>query len=221
MFVVKTDSYGEKIWEKLYGEGPGDKVQYVIKSAGQFPSYVAVGQVNDPNTADSDICIIGINSNGDQHWYRTIQYGNSINEHGNYISSLTGGGYIVAGTRQINNWDDLLLMKVNNDGTQSSSWNFGGSYNEVGNYAQEVNGGYFISGFTESFGMGLYDAWIIKIDGNGNEIYDHTFGGNLDDKMLGGTNSLAGDPVIVGYTKSFGNGGEDMLFIKIDQGYQP
>ena len=220
LFLVKTDSYGEKIWEKLYGEGPGDKVQYVIKSAGQFPSYVAVGQVNDPNTADSDICIIGINSNGDQHWYRTIQYGNSINEHGNYISSLTGGGYIVAGTRQINNWDDLLLMKVNNDGTQSSSWNFGGSYNEVGNYAQELNGGYFISGFTESFGMGLYDAWIIKIDDNGNKIYDHTFGGNLDDKMLGGTNSLAGDPVIVGYTKSFGNGGEDMLFIKIDQGYQ-
>ena len=220
LFIVKTDSYGEKIWEKLYGEGPGDKVQYVIKSAGQFPSYVAVGQVNDPNTADSDICIIGINSNGDQHWYRTIQYGNSINEHGNYISSLTGGGYIVAGTKQINNWDDLLLMKVNNDGTQSSSWNFGGSYNEVGNYAQELNGGYFISGFTESFGMGLYDAWIIKIDDNGNKIYDHTFGGNLDDKMLGGTNSLAGDPVIVGYTKSFGNGGEDMLFIKIDQGYQ-
>ena len=66
-------------------------------------------------------------------------------------------------------------MKVNNDGTQSSSWNFGGSYNEVGNYAQEVSGGYFISGFTESFGRGLYDAWIIKIDDNGNKIYDHTF----------------------------------------------
>ena len=62
---------------------------------------------------------------------------------------------------------------------------------------------------------------FLKIDGNGNKIYDHTFGGNLDDKMLGGTTSLAGDPVIVGYAKSFGNGGEDMLFIKIDQGYQP
>ena len=221
LFVVKIDSYGEKIWEKLYGEGPGDKVQYVIKSTGQFPNYVGVGQTNDPNTADSDICIIGINSNGDQHWYRTIQYGNSINEHGNYILSLTSGGYLVAGTRQINDWDDLLLMKVNNDGTQSSSWSFGGSYNEVGNYAQEINDGYFISGFTESFGRGLYDSWIIKIDGNGTEIYNHTFGGNLDDKALGGTKSLGGDPVLVGLTKSFGNGGEDLFFIKIDKDYQP
>ena len=221
LFMIKTDSYGEKIWEKLYGEGPGDKVQYVINSTGQFPSYVGVGKINDPNTADSDICIIGLNSNGDQHWYRTIQYGNSVNEQGNYILSIIGGGYLVAGTRQVSDWDDLLLMKLNNDGTQSSSWNFGGGYNEGGTYAQEVGGGYFISGFTESFGQGLYDSWIIKVDGNGNEIYDHTFGGTLDDKMLGGTSSLDGDPVIVGFTESFGSGAEDMFFIKFDQGYQP
>ena len=221
LFMIKTDSYGEKIWEKLYGEGPGDKVQYVINSTGQFPSYVGVGKINDPNTADSDICIIGLNSNGDQHWYRTIQYGNSVNEQGNYILSIIGGGYLVAGTRQVSDWDDLLLMKLNNDGTQSSSWNFGGGYNEGGTYAQEVGGGYFISGFTESFGQGLYDSWIIKVDDNGNEIYDHTFGGTLDDKMLGGTSSLDGDPVIVGFTESFGSGAEDMFFIKFDQGYQP
>ena len=221
LFMIKTDSYGEKIWEKLYGEGPGDKVQYVINSTGQFPSYVGVGKINDPNTADSDICIIGLNSNGDQHWYRTIQYGNSVNEQGNYILSIIGGGYLVAGTRQVSDWDDLLLMKLNNDGTQSSSWNFGGGYNEGGTYAQEVSGGYFISGFTESFGQGLYDSWIIKVDDNGNEIYDHTFGGTLDDKMLGGTSSLDGDPVIVGFTESFGSGAEDMFFIKFDQGYQP
>ena len=117
--------------------------------------------------------------------------------------------------------EPLLLMKLNNDGTQSSSWNFGGGYNEGGTYAQEVSGGYFISGFTESFGQGLYDSWIIKVDDNGNEIYDHTFGGTLDDKMLGGTSSLDGDPVIVGFTESFGSGAEDMFFIKFDQGYQP
>ena len=93
--------------------------------------------------------------------------------------------------------------------------------NEGGTYAQEVSGGYFISGFTESFGQGLYDSWIIKVDDNGNEIYDHTFGGTLDDKMLGGTSSLDGDPVIVGFTESFGSGAEDMFFIKFDQGYQP
>ena len=220
-FVVKIDAFGDKIWENLYGEGPNDNGQYVIESPGQTPNYIALGQSNNLNTSDSDICIIGINSNGLEQWVRNIQYGNSVNEHGNYISRLSGGGYIVAGTKQINHWYDLLMMKVNNDGTQSSSWSFGGSYNEVGNFAQEVSGGYIVSGSTESYGQGLYDAWVVKTNDDGEEIYNHTFGGSLDDEALGGVKSINGDPVIVGYTKSFGNGGEDILLIVLDQDYQP
>jgi len=113
------------------------------------------------------------------------------------------------------------MMKVNNDGTQSSSWTFGGSYNEVGNFAQEVSDGYIVSGSTESYGQGLYDVWVVKTNNDGEEIYNHTFGGNLDDKALGGVKSINGDPVLVGYTKSFGNGGEDILLIVIDGDYQP
>ena len=220
-FVVKIDSIGDKVWENLYGEGPGDYGQYVIESSVQMPSYIALGQSNNPSTADSDICIIGINSNGDEQWFRNIQYGNSINEQGNYIFRLSGGGYIVAGTKQINDWDDLLMMKVNNDGTQSSSWSFGGSYNDVGNFAQELSDGYIVSGFTESYGQGLYDVWVVKTSDDGEEIYNHTFGGSSDDKALGGVKSISGDPVIIGYTKSFGNGGEDILFIVLDRNYQP
>ncbi|MDA9935589.1 Ig-like domain-containing protein, partial [Candidatus Marinimicrobia bacterium] len=220
-FVVKIDAFGGKIWENLYGEGPNDNGQYVIESPGQTPKYIALGQINNLNTSDSDICIIGINSNGIEQWVRSIQYGNSVNEQGYYIFKLSGGGYIVTGTKQINHWDDLLMMKVNNDGTQSSSWTFGGSYNEVGNFAQELSDGYIVSGSTESYGQGLYDAWVVKTNDDGEEIYNHTFGGNLDDKALGGVKSINGDPVLVGYTKSFGNGGEDILLIVLDRDYQP
>lgn len=220
-FVVKIDAFGGKIWENLYGEGPNDNGQYVIESPGQTPKYIALGQSNNLNTSDSDICIIGINSNGIEQWVRSIQYGNSVNEQGYYIFKLSGGGYIVTGTKQINHWDDLLMMKVNNDGTQSSSWTFGGSYNEVGNFAQELSDGYIVSGSTESYGQGLYDVWVVKTNNDGEEIYNHTFGGNLDDKALGGVKSINGDPVLVGYTKSFGNGGEDILLIVLDRDYQP
>ena len=220
-YAVKVNSEGEKIWEKFYGEGPNDKAQYIINTTIQLPKYIIVGQSNDPNTSDSDISIFGINSDGSEHWNRTIQYGNSVNELGKYIFPLSGGGFLVAGAKHINNWDDLFLMKVNNDGTQSGSWYYGGSYNEVGNYAQEVSGGYLVSGYTESFGQGLYDVWIVKTDLDGNEIFNHTFGGSLDDKAMSGTSSTDGDPVVIGYTKSFGNGGEDIFFIKVDQSYQP
>jgi len=94
-FVVKIDAFGGKIWENLYGEGPNDNGQYVIESPGQTPKYIALGQSNNLNTSDSDICIIGINSNGIEQWVRSIQYGNSVNEQGYYIFKLSGGGYIV------------------------------------------------------------------------------------------------------------------------------
>ena len=220
-YAIKVNSTGEKIWEKFYGEGPNDNAQHIIESTVQLPKYIIVGQGNDPNTWDSDISIFGINSDGSEQWNRTIQYGNGYNELGKYMSHLSGGGFLLAGAKQINNWYDLFLMKLNNDGTQSGSWYFGGSYDEAGNYAQEVSGGYLISGYTESFGRGLFDVWIIKTDFDGREIYNHTFGGTLDDKAMSGTNSLDGDPVIIGYTKSFGNGGEDIFFIKIDKSYQP
>ena len=220
-YIVKVNSVGEKIWEKFYGEGPNDNAQYVIESTVQLPKYIIIGQSNDPNTWDSDISIFGINSDGSEFWNRTIQYANSFNEVGKYIFPLSGGGFLVAGAKQINNWYDLLLMKVNNDGTQSGSWYFGGSYDEIGNYAQEISGGYLVSGNTESFGQGLYDVWVVKTDLNGNEIFNHTFGGINDDKAMSGTSSIDGDPIIIGYTKSFGNGGEDIFFIKIDQSYQP
>jgi hypothetical protein len=43
----------------------------------------------------------------------------------------------------------------------------------------------------------------------------------MDDKALGGTKGSNGELIIIGYTGSFGNGGEDMLLIKLDPDYQP
>ena len=86
---------------------------------------------------------------------------------------------------------------------------------------QEIQGGFIVSGSTESYGRGLYDIWVVNVDDSGNEIYTQTVGGSMDDKALGGGKGDNGEPLIIGYTGSFGNGGEDILVIKIDPNYQP
>ena len=43
----------------------------------------------------------------------------------------------------------------------------------------------------------------------------------MDDKARKGAKSDNGALLIVGYTESFGNGGDDVLFISIDPSYQP
>ena len=99
---------------------------------------------------------------------------------------------------------------------------FGGSYDETGHYVHEkTEGGFMIVGSTESFGRGLFDIWVISTDYTGNEIYSQTFGSSMDDKALKGAKSENGALLVVGYTESFGNGGDDVLFISIDPSYQP
>ena len=220
IFVVKTNSLGEKIWENLYGTGPGDRGQYIIER--QDLGFLIVGKEN-PNNADDNLCLININTDGSEVWHSLYGGGNS--DGGNHVSEVSGGGFIIAGSSRSygnGNWDDMWLVKTSTGGSMEWQKTFGGNYTEIGNYVHEkVGGGYIITGSTESMGQGLYDIWVVSTDYTGNEIYSQTFGGNMDDKALRGSKSDNGELLIIGYTSSFGNGGDDVLLIKIDPNYQP
>jgi hypothetical protein len=44
-----------------------------------------------------------------------------------------------------------------------------------------ADGGFVVAGGTESFGAGATDAWVFKLDGNGNVVWQWTFGGTGTD----------------------------------------
>ena len=220
IFTVKTNSSGEKLWEKLYGAGPGDRAQCIIERADL--GMLMLGKEITDSSADN-VCLININADGEEIWHS--RYGGAGADVGNYINDVSGGGYIITGSTKSfgnGNWDDAWLIKTSTSGSMEWQKYFGGSYSETGHYVHEKDGGGFIvSGYTESYGQGLYDIWIISTDYTGNEIFSQTIGGSLDDKALGGTKASDGELVIIGFTDSFGNGGEDILLIKMDPNYQP
>jgi len=81
---------------------------------------------------------------------------------------------------------------------------------------QTSDGGYVIAGYTESFGAGETDVYVVKLDAHGNLQWTKTIGGENEDVGTSLIQTSDGGYAIAGYTKSFGAGKADVYVVKLD-----
>lgn len=79
----------------------------------------------------------------------------------------------------------LILLAGGAGAIPVEQWSktFGGTKDDKASFVrQTLDGGYILAGFTESYGAGYEDAWLIKTDANGNQQWSKTFGGKVLDR---------------------------------------
>jgi len=80
---------------------------------------------------------------------------------------------------------------------------------------QTTDGGYAIAGATRSFGAGLDDFLILKLDRYGDIEWTRSIGGPQRDLAYSLFQTSDGGYIVVGITYSFGTGDEDIMVIKL------
>ncbi len=152
-----------------------------------------------------------------------MQWNKSYGDTGNDLASMViqtlDDGYAIAGFT--NSFgiatDHGWLIKTDSNG--NSIWNktYGGTGYDLFFALVQVNdGGYAMAGSTTSYGAGATDVWIVRVDQDGNMLWNHTYGGAGNDAAYSLTKTTDGGFAITGSTNSFGAGGTDSLLIKVD-----
>lgn len=94
---------------------------------------------------------------------------------------------------------------------------YGGTKNDRAESIQATaDGGYIVVGSTESFGAGLFDVWLIKLDSKGDKVWEKTFGGVHNEKGFDVKQTRDGGYILVGFTETASNGGADVYVVKTD-----
>jgi hypothetical protein len=211
-YVAKIDAEGKLSWNVTLGGGKVDKLFSAVETQDGF---VLVGLTHSFGN-DSEVWVVKVDSDGSEVWNKT--YGGTMEDAGRAITSTEGNHYVVAGyTNSMGNGDyDFLLLKI--DASGSLSWNktYGGLQSDKAYAIAETAGEYVIAGDTRSKGNGDNDAWIIKIDSNGNLLWDETVGGEEFDMPTCVTASNGEGCLVGGFTFSFGNGERDFWLFKVD-----
>ncbi len=119
----------------------------------------------------------------------------------------------------INIWFCLLGILLIGELSLGASWfkTFGGNEQDTATSIQETpEGSYILVGYTESLGAGDYDAFVIKLDGEGNVLWERTLGGPGREEANSVVQTSDEGYVIVGSTRSSGAGGNDIWVVKLD-----
>ncbi|GGD73022.1 hypothetical protein GCM10011514_41360 [Emticicia aquatilis] len=218
--LAKIDTTGLASYDNKYGGNRTENVYSVTKTTDNC--YIMVGWTFSNNSGDvginnaredsGDIWVVKINSTGNIIWQKSLGKANVWEECFSVVSD-GAGGCVLAGTFYPSTYDaipDIGIYHLDNLGNLVWQKNYGGTGSERPTcIAKDIDGGYVVSARTNStngnisgYHGGDYDGWLLKVDRNGNLVWQICLGGSSVDELQRVYVTPGGDYIVAGYTKS-------------------
>jgi hypothetical protein len=167
VYLIRTDSLGNHIWDATFG-GTDYDWGYSVQQAADG-NYIIAGETYPSGAGFADVYLIKTDADGNHIWNAT--FGGTDDDSGYSVQQTSDGGYIIAGETYSSGAGlaDVYLIKTDSVGNLQWEKTFGGTSDDSGlSVRQTSDGGYIIAGETYSFGAGLADVYLIKTDSSGN-----------------------------------------------------
>ncbi|MEO0136198.1 MAG: hypothetical protein ABIL86_01550 [candidate division WOR-3 bacterium] len=202
-------------WARIYGGENRDYARSAIEC--QDHGFIGVGATNSYGNGRYDIFIFKVDSLGYPQWTKAL--GGSGDDYGSGICPVSENTYFIVGTTFSAGHDrgDILLLKINEAGDSIGARVYGDTAEEWGyGITPTLDNNYLLWGTTNSSGAGNQDIFLLKIDSTGEVIWSKTYGGSEDDYAYCGVATHNHGAILTGKTYSFGNGGSDIITLKIN-----
>jgi len=194
-WVVKLDGDGSLVWQKALGGSSNEYLQSIQQTTDG--GFIVAGNTfsNDGNVSgnhgNDDYWIVRLDTAGEIMWQKCL--GGSIDDFAHSIQQTNDGGFIVAGSSSSNDSDvtgnhgggDDWIVKLDIVGNIVWQKSLGGSDNDVaGSIQQTFDNGFIVAGSSDSNdgdvsgNQGDLDYWIVKLDMEGNLVWQKCLGGS-------------------------------------------
>jgi len=216
--TMKVDASGTVLWEQVYPM-PGDQEAMGIASTSN--GFALTGRLVDPFKGD-EFLYMGCNNSGVLQW--NYMLGDTTgNEIGRSVISTSDNSILMCG--HTNSYgmmdqnstiiDQVYVVKTNLNGDTIWTATVGDtlSYRQ-GFGITEVFDGYIVSGQFRTLGEPTQKGYWLKLDFNGNFVWDHLYDESTLDPLHNVRSTNDGGCVMTGFT--FGPNSYEVLLIKTD-----
>jgi len=198
-WLVKTDSAGSPLWNKTYGGAYYDEAYYAVQTSdGGYALAGTIYTFGGIYADESYGYLVKTDSLGNMEWSKT--YGGTDYVAVHSVVQTNDSGFAVAGrTRYFGAGNsDAWLVKTDSLGNTQWRKTYGGTQGEwVNSVIQTDDGGYALAGYTDSFGAGGEDVYLVKTESSPSPVHDIVLIDVQPSKTVVGESSVCGLNVTV------------------------
>lgn len=213
MLLVSVCSIAQDGFQRNFGGDKFDRALFIDHTSDD--GYIICGYSNSFGNSN-DIYVIKVDRTATVQWQKT--FGGNRTDVGWGIKELNDKTYLLFGGIGVDSTnDDIFIARLHANGNKLWERTYGGPAYERCTQMVPTSDNNFVFIGQRNIKEGNIDSYVLKIDMNGNLLWEKTFGGPNVERTFYGAEIPGGDLLISGLALPYGNSKADLYFLRLNK----